>query len=264
MDKSPDPNKVAACVLKDCLDVILGPFPDIVNCSILTSSFPAKWKAEVIPILKDGDHEVSANNRPISLPTASKVCERIVLDQVISYLTENKLLTSHQSGNKKSHSTETLNILLTDNILEAMNDKKITALVLLDLSKAFASINHEKLLEKLSTVGASPSTVEWFRSYLSNRCQYVRINSTHSDSLTVTHGVPQGAILSPLLFCIYLNDLPSTTSSCQIESYMDNSKLFLSFQLSDIDQSFLKLEQDLLRTAQWLCKNHLLINPDKT
>ena len=136
--------------------------------------------------------------------------------------------------------------------------------MLLDLSKAFDSINHEKLLEKLSTVGASPSTVEWFRSYLLNRRQYVRINSTHSDSLPVTHGVPQGAILSPLLFCIYLNDLPSTTTSCQIESYVDDSKLFLSFQLSDIDQSILKLEQDLLRTAQWLCENHLLINPDKT
>ena len=102
MDKSPGPNKVAAHVLKDCLDVILGPLPDMVNCSILTSSFPAKWKAEVIPILKDGDHEVAANNRPISLlPIASKVCERIVLDRVNSYLTENKLLTSHQSGNKK-------------------------------------------------------------------------------------------------------------------------------------------------------------------
>ena len=118
--------------------------------------------------------------------------------------------------------------------------------MLLDLSKAFDSINHEKLLEKLSTVGASPSTVEWFRSYLLNRRQYVRINSTHSDSLPVTHGVPQGAILSPLLFCIYLNDLPSTTTSCQIESYVDDSKQFLSFQLSDIDQSILKLEQDLL------------------
>ena len=113
MDKSPGPNKVAAHVLKDCLDVILGPLPDIVNCSILTSSFPAKWKAEVIPILKDGDHEVAANNRPISLPIASKVCETIVLDQIISYITENKLLPSHQSRNKKSHLTETLNILVT-------------------------------------------------------------------------------------------------------------------------------------------------------
>ena len=173
IDNSPGPDKVTARVLKDCLDVILGPLTDIINCSILTSSFPAKWKeAEVIPILKDGDHEVAANNRPISLlPIASKVCERIVLDQFNSYLTENKLLTSHQSGNKKSHSTETLNKLLIDNILEAMNDKTITALVLLDLSKAFDSINHEKLLVKLSTVGASPSTVEWFRSYLSNRRQ---------------------------------------------------------------------------------------------
>ena len=179
-------------------------------------------------VAKISCNKVAANNRPISLPIVSKVCETIVLDQIISYLTENKLLPSHQSQNKKSHSMETLNILLTDNILEAMNDK-ITALVLLDLSKAFDSINHEKLLEKLSIVGASPSTVEWFSSYLSNRCQYVRINSTHSDSLPVTHGVPQGAILSPLLFC--LNDLPSTTSSCQIESYVDSQSYFCHFNL---------------------------------
>ena len=97
-----------------------------------------------------------------------------------------------------------MNILLTDNILKAMNDKKITALVLLDLCKAFDSINHEKLLEKLSTIGASPSTVEWFRSYLSNRRQYVRINSTHSDSLPVTHGVPQGAIFLFIYLFIFI------------------------------------------------------------
>ena len=136
--------------------------------------------------------------------------------------------------------------------------KKITALVLLDLSKAFDSINHEKLLEKLSAIGAPPSTVKWFRSYLSNRCQYVRTNSTNSDSVPVTHGVPTRCnSVAIILFCIYFSVLPLTTTSCQIESYVDDSKLFLSFQLSDIDQSILKLEQDLLRTTQWLCENHL-------
>ena len=114
---------------------------------------------------------------------------------------------------------------------------------------------------------ASPSTVNWFKSYLSSRYQYgqyVRIGSTHSDTLPITHGVPQGAILSPLLSFIYLNDLPLPSSSCNLESYADHSKLFLSFPLIEMDAAIEKMEQDLLSVAQWCCENHSLINPDKT
>ena len=243
--------------------------------------------AEVIPILKDSDHEEAANNRPLSpLAVASKVCEKIILNQFNAYFVANKCLTSHQTGNKKAHSTETLNIHLTDSVLalvsfaavirilitaaketsvlEAMDKKQITALVLLDLTKAFDSNDHARLLRKLSTVGASPLTVNWFKSYISSRYQYVRIGSTYSDTLPITHGVPQGAILSPLLFCIYLNDLPLAPSSCNLESYIDDSKLFLFFPLSELDVAIGKLEQDLLSVAQWCCENQLLINPDKT
>ena len=136
------------------MPVILGPLTEIINCSILTTTFPAKWKqAEVIPILKDGDHEEAANNRSLSLlAVASKVCEKIILNQFNTYLIDNKRLTSHQRGNKKAHSTETLNIQLTDSVFEAMDKKQITALVLLDLSKAFDSIDHARLLHKLSNL----------------------------------------------------------------------------------------------------------------
>ena len=96
---------------------------------------------------------------------------------------------------KKAHSTETLNILLTDNILEAMDKKQITALVLLDLSKAFDSIDHVRMPHKLSILGASPSTVKWFKSYLTGRRQYVRIGSAYSDTLPITHGVPQTIVV---------------------------------------------------------------------
>ena len=264
-NKLPGPDKVSARILKDCLLVILGPLTEIINCSILTSTFPDKWKeSEVIPILKDGNHETAANNRPLSLlPIASKVCEKIILSQFNTYLIDNNRLTSHQSGNKKAHSTETVNIHLIDSMLEAMDKEQITALVLLDLSKAFDSIDHTRLLHKLSIVGASPSTVNWFKRYLSNRYQYVRIDSTISNTVPITHGVPQGAILSPLLFCIYLNDLPSAHSSCKLESFADDSKLFLSFPLMELDAAIEKLEQDLLSIAQLCCENHLLINPDK-
>ena len=154
LNKPPGPDKVSARILKDYLSVILGPLTEIINCSILTSTFPAKWKqAEVIPILKDSDHEEAANNRSLSLlAVASKVCEKIILNQFNTYLIDNKYVTYHQRRNKKAHSTETLNIQLTNSVLEAMDKKQITALVLLDLSKAFDSINHARLLHKLSNV----------------------------------------------------------------------------------------------------------------
>ena len=102
-------------------------------------------------------------------------------------------------------------------MLDAMDKQKISALILLDLSKAFDSINHDKLLHKLSSVGSSAAVVNWFKSYLTGHVQRVRIGSTLSDPLLITHGVPQGAILSPLLFCIYLNDLPHAPKDCRLE-----------------------------------------------
>ena len=185
-------------VLKDCLPVVLGLITNIINCSFATSVFPDEWKlAEVIPILKDGDHEVPSNNRPLSLLNAvSKICERAVLNQFKAYLMRNKLLRSQQSGNKKQHSTETLNLLIIDLLLDAMDNKKISALVLIDLSKAFDSISHSILLKKLSYIGASQDTVKWFRSYLTSRAQNVRIGSSLSAALSIRHGLQQGAILS--------------------------------------------------------------------
>ena len=220
LNKSPGVDKLNARIFKDSLRVILGPLTDTINSSLSTCSFPTAWKgAEVVPILKKGDHEVASNNRPLSLlPVAAKMYEKIVLEQFSKYLIINNRLSPQQSGNKKSHSTETLKIYITDCMLDAVDKKKISALILLDLSKAFDSINHDKRLHKLSSVGASAAVVNWFKSYLTGRVQRVRIGSTLSDPLLITHGVPQGTILSPLLFCIYLNDLPHASKDCRLES----------------------------------------------
>jgi hypothetical protein len=153
----------------------------------------------------------------------SKVCERVALDQFSSYLTTNHRLSPHQSGNRKVHSTETLNILVSDIMLEAIDKKNVTAVVLLD------SVSHPILLQKLKCVGASSQAVGCFKSYLSGRRQYVRIGSTVSSVLPLSHG-----ILSPLLFCIYTNDLPAIPLSSNIDSYVDDSKLFLTFSMKDI------------------------------
>ena len=183
-NKSPGFDKVSMKVIRDSLPVILGPLTDIINCSFITSTFPDEWKiAEVIPLLKDGDKDQPANDRPLSLLVgASKICEKIALNQFISFLENNNKLTPYQSRNRQYHSTETLNISVNDMVLEAMDKKMISALVLLDLSKAFESINHQLLLQKLNHAGASHGAVSWFCSYLNGR---THVYLSHMESLKV-------------------------------------------------------------------------------
>ena len=154
-NKAPGHDKVSTSVLKDALPCILPILTVIVNRSLLTSVFPSAWKkSEVASLLKEGDHEIANNNRPVSLlPVASKVCERVALNQLATYMNNHRRLTEHQSGNKKLHSCETLNVMTTDKVLEAMDSKKLTLVVLMDLSKAFDSIDHCRLLSKLQALG---------------------------------------------------------------------------------------------------------------
>ena len=265
-NKAPGIDKITIRVIKNCLPVIAPWITSIINNSLTNNIFPTAWKiAEVIPIHKDGDHEQPNNNRPISLlPVLSKICERIALDQLTSYLTINRRLSAHQSGNKAWHSTETSLINSTDSILKAIDQKKVTAVILLDMSKAFDSINHEILLNKLKHVGVSSSCLSWFKSYLSERYQTVRINSTLSDKLPVVSGVPQGSILGPLLFSIYVNDLSSSIKKCSSESYVDDTKLLLSFHINNSSNAVVDLNGDLIRIRNWCFDNLLLLNPEKT
>ena len=265
-NKAPGYDKVSISTIKDCLSHILPHITSIINQSLETSTFPSAWKkAEVVPHLKDGDHEVPDNNRPISLlPALSKVAEKLALQHYTSFLSDKNRLTKHQSGNKRSHSTETLSVLVIDHLFNAIDEKKVTAMVLIDLSKAFDSICHTGLLNKLQGLGTSAKALNWFQSYLIKREQTTRIGTSISSSLTVTHGVPQGSILGPVLFSLYMNDLPDTITNCSVESYVDDTKLFLSFTTNDKDGALSQIIQDLNNLTRWCCTNRLLINPQKT
>ena len=166
--------------------------------------------SEVIPILKEGDYEIPNDNRPVSLlPVASKICERVALNRW------NTCIRKGVSLNIRVE-TETLNILVSDLILDAMDRKELTAVVLLDLSKAFDSIEHSLLFKKLHSLGVSRKAVDWFKSYLSDRSQSVRIGHILSEGRVITHGIPQGSILGPALFSIYINDSSTRPPICHL------------------------------------------------
>ena len=202
-----------------------------------SSIFPRAWKkAKVVPHLKEGDHELPDNKRPISLlPVLFKVAEKLVLQQCTSFLSDKNRLTKHQSGNKRYHSTETLNLLVTDHLFNAIDEQKVTAMVLIDLSKAFDSICHPILLNKLQGLGTSTNAQHGFQSYLTETEQTTRVGISTCSPLIVTHGVPQGSILGPdgVLFSLYMNDLPDAIKTCSVESYVDDTKFFLSFATND-------------------------------
>ena len=265
-NKAPGIDKVLIRVIKDCLPVFVPLITSILNKSLVNNIFPSALKiAEVISILKEGDHEQANNNRPIFLlPVLSKVYERIALNQLTSYLTINRRLSVHQSGNKTWHSTEASLIHSTDSILKAIDQKKVTAVFLLDMSKAFDNINHNILLAKLEDGGVSSSCLTWFRSYLSERYQAVRINSTLSEKLPMVSGVLQGSILGPLLFSIYVNDLPSVTKTCSSESHVDDTRLLLSFHINDSNAASVDLNEDLIGIRNRCFDNLLQLNPGKT
>ena len=144
-----------------------------------------------------------------------------------------------------------------------MDSKRLMCMVLLDLSKAFDSLNYATILVKLQSLGLSHSTLEWFRSYLPKRSEYVRTGSEVSNLKNIVYGVQQGSILRPALFNIYLNDLPIIPHFSLLESYVDDAKLYLSFPVRDLNTIVQQINKDLSLIASWCCYNHLLINPDK-
>ena len=191
-NKAPGCDKVNAKILKDSSPVIAPIITSLINNSFTLSSFTLSWKkAEIVPILKSGDREEPVNTRPISLlPILSRVCERAVHLQFTDFLDSNYVIRHLHSGNRKLH--------FTDVLLNNVDQKKISVIVLLDMSKAFDSIQHDLMLCKLRKAGGSESACAWFESYLSQREQVVKIQNTVSDPLPPTVGVPQESIIQPL------------------------------------------------------------------
>lgn len=259
-------DEVSIMFLMLCLPALLPVLVHIFNSSLQHGIFPSQWKLDnVIPIPKVKNPKVCKDYRPVSiLCVLGKVLEKLVHNQVTEYLTTKGYHAEHQSGFRKGYSTITALLKVTDDIREAIDKRLLSLLVLLDLSKAFDCVHHDLLCTKLKYLGFSNATISWFKSYLGPRWNRVFVSHDNfSDWVHIKTGVPQGSVLGPLLFLIYLNELPLVLKCCSYVMYADDILLYIHFPLGDFDKYLKILTRDVINIKY--CEQHnLVLNVSKT
>ena len=264
-DKAPGLDKLSARFLKDGADVLAKPITQICNLSIKFSIFPIKCQiAKLKPLFKKGSTTLPKNYRPISLlPIISKIIENIIHDQTQTFLTENKILFKFQSGFRQNYSTDSCLSYLSNKISKGFESGLHTGMILIDLQKAFDTINHDILINKMEFLGFSKDVISWFKSYLSNRKIIVNLKNSFSEPGHLSCGVPQGSILGPLLFLLYINDMPQAVN-CELLLYPDDTCLI--FQHKDVKVIEKQLNGNFSSICDWFVENKLSIHfgEDKT
>ncbi len=258
-------DKVAGKFLKDGSSILVTPITEICNLSIKLSTFPNKCKpAKLKPLFKKGSKTEAKNYRPISLlPLVSKIIEKIIHNQTESFLEKHEIIYKYQSGFRKNHSTNSCLSYLSNKIQKGFEEGNLTGMILIDLQKAFDTIDHEILLCKMKYLGFAESAINWFRSYLANRTFVVHVNGEYSNPGNLTCGVPQGSILGPLLFLLYINDMPQSVT-CDLLLYADDSCLV--FTDKNFDNIETQLNKNFDSICDWFVDNKLSIHfgEDKT
>jgi hypothetical protein len=258
-------DEISTKLLKETIHNISKPLTHIINQSFQTGIIPTKMKiAKVVPVHKSSDPSLLTNYRPISLLTAfSKLLEKLMYDKVIKFLTSNNIFYEHQYGFRPKHSTIHPIIHLLNKCAESNNKKKkeLTLAVFCDLSKAFDVISHKILLHKLNNYGLRGIINTSFQNYLTDRTQYVEIEGSRSTSRQLQCGVPQGSILGPLLYLIYVNDI-SKSSNSHILSFADDTTMYVSDP--DVNLLYKKAETEVNNLFNWFCANKLSLNSTKT
>ena len=271
-NKSCELDPIPTDLVKKCTTVLVPVITRIINASLSSGVVPQVCKKAVIhPTLKKSglDQEILKNYRPISnLSFLGKLLERVVFSQLTAYLQENELFDPCQSAYRPGHSVETLLVNLTDSIFREMDNGNITALIMLDMSSAFDTVDHTILIQRLNSLGIKGTALDWFISYLSERSQYVRIGSSTSGLTTMKFGVPQGSVGGPLLFSLYMQPISMIFHKHRISyhCYADDIQLYLSFQptMSSLTSAITKLETCLQDLKTWLVSNGLKLNDDTT
>ena len=253
---------IPAIVLKNCKHAISNPIMLIWKDSFQYGYIAKQFKTQIItPVHKKASKADPANYRPIALtPHTIKIFERIIRDQLVAHLEDQSLLCKNQHGFRKGRSCLTQLLLHIDTVLNNMLDNKDTDVIYLDYAKAFDKVDHQILLQKLHAYGVRGKLLTWLNSYLSNRHQTVVIDGKHSYEAKVISGVPQGTVLGPVLFIIYLNDLQSCIISSVISSFADDTRIKKS--ISTI-QDTMYLQSDLNNAIDWSDQNNMLLHQDK-
>uniref|UniRef100_A0A0A1X4N6 Probable RNA-directed DNA polymerase from transposon BS n=1 Tax=Zeugodacus cucurbitae TaxID=28588 RepID=A0A0A1X4N6_ZEUCU len=254
------PDMIPSSFLKNCAKYIYLPLTKLFNLSLKQGIFPSMWKNSfILPLHKSGVRSSVENYRGIAKMSAiPKLFEAIVTDQITFLISP--LISFSQHGFCKGKSTVTNLLEFVNHVSMGFRDNKNTDVIYTDFSKAFDRVNHSILLQKLNLLGFQPRLLEWVSSYLTNRKQQVLFNNTLSDSISVTSGVPQGSHLGPILFLLFINDIPSVIKFSEILLYADDVKLFKSYT-SHNERT--ELQSDLNNLVTWCHKNDMPLNLKK-
>ena len=257
-------DEIPITIIKAVIPYIAKIFSKILNCCLSNGIFPDSMKiAKVCPIYKSGEKNDFTNYRPISLlPSFSKIFEKIVYNRLIEFINSNNVLSVNQYGFRHKHSTYMAVLELYNRISLAIDKNEFCAGIFIDLSKAFDTINHKILLEKLQYYGIRGLSNILIKSYLSNRKQFVNYNNFQSEYQLVSCGVPQGSILGPLLFILYINDITNCSKFCNFILYADDTNLL--FSDADINTLVSNINAELITLSDWFRVNRLSLNVKKT
>ena len=262
--KSAGADGIRPMLIKKCCQQLYKQILHLMNLSLKTNTVPDKLKiAKVIPVHKKEDKSDPSNYRPISLLSMlHKILEKLMCKRLTEFLNDNKIIYKYQFGFRAKHSTTQAVTEIVDNLLKEIDSGKITAGIYLDLSKAFDTVDHSILLTKLKHYGVRGEALKWFVSYLTNRQQFTVANGVCSNKQNVLYGVPQGSVLGPLLFLIYVNDISSALPKHKLRLFADDSNIFVS----DINPRSLKNQmiEVLKNMDEWFKANKLTINMSKT
>ena len=264
VSKSCGPFSIPSSILKEFAPYFLLPITNIINKSLHEGVFPESLKAALVcPIFKKGDKKSCANYRPISLlSNISKIFERVMYNRVEHFLSEHDIIYDLQFGFRKKYSTNHALLSIVEKIRTNLDKKMFSCGVFVDLEKAFDTVNHSILLSKLEHYGIRHNALEWFRNYLTNRSQCVTVNGAKSSNLSINCGVPQGSILGPLLFIVYINDMHSALKRSIVHHFADDTNLLFSHKDPKVIEKIMNNELKLL--YDWLCANKLSLNVGKT